>query len=98
MAINRKHRSCPRFLKFKLTEKYDNPLLFATVEQNRLIMIISLASSESQPVSNFVDKTIIIKQIETNLKEDGNILFKKTSGMPGYQPLIKILEDYPRLF
>ena len=54
MAMNRKDRSCQRLFKSKLTEKYDNPLLLVTVEQNRPIIIISLASSEGQPVSNFV--------------------------------------------
>ena len=39
--------------------KNDNPLLFVTVEQNRPIIIISLASLESQSVTNFVDETII---------------------------------------
>ena len=39
--------------------KNDNPLLFVTAEQNRPIMIISLASLESQSAPNFVDKTII---------------------------------------
>ena len=39
--------------------KNDNPLLFVTVEQNRPIIIISLASLESQSVPNFVDETII---------------------------------------
>ena len=39
--------------------KSDNPLLFVTAEQNRTIIIISLASLESQSVPNFVDETII---------------------------------------
>ena len=39
--------------------KNDNPLLFVTAEQNRPIMIISLASLESQSVPNFVDEIII---------------------------------------
>ena len=56
---DRKDRSYQRFLKSMPTENYDNPLLFATVEQNRPITIISPASLERQPVSNFVDKTII---------------------------------------
>ena len=50
------NRSCQRFLKSKLTEIYDNPFLFVTVEQNMQIIIISLVSLESQPASNFVGK------------------------------------------
>ena len=42
ISYDLKGRSCERFLKSKLTEKYENPLLFLTVEQNRLIIIISL--------------------------------------------------------
>ena len=39
--------------------KNGNPLLFVTAEQSRPIMIISLASLESQSEPNFVDETII---------------------------------------
>ena len=49
----------PRGFWNQVNWKNDNPLLFVTVEQNRPIMIISLASLESQSAPNFVDKTII---------------------------------------
>ena len=52
------------FLKSKLTEKGDNAFLFVTVEQYRPIIINTLASLESQPVSNFVDKAIILKKLQ----------------------------------
>ena len=52
------------FLKSKLTEKCDNAFLFVTVEQYRPIIINTLASLESQPVSNFVDKAIILKKLQ----------------------------------
>ena len=81
MAMNRKYRSCQRFLKSKLTKKYDNPLLFVTVEQNRSIIIINLACSESQPVSNSVDQTIILNQAAAILREDVNTFVEKTSGV-----------------
>ena len=51
---DRKYRSCQRVFKSKLTEKYDNILLFVTVEQNRPIIIIGLTSLGSQLVSNLV--------------------------------------------
>ena len=53
-----------------------------TVELNRPIIIISLASLESQSVSSFVNKTIILKQAAAILKEDANIFVQKTSGVP----------------
>ena len=43
-GYDRKDRNCRRFLKYKLTEKYDNQLLYETVELNGLVMIISWAS------------------------------------------------------
>ena len=49
----------PRGFWNQVNWKNDNPLLFVTAEQNRPIMIISLASLESQSAPNFVDKTII---------------------------------------
>ena len=49
----------PRGFWNQVNWKNDNPLLFVTAEQNRSIMIISLASLESQSVPNFVDETII---------------------------------------
>ena len=67
---DRKYRSCQRVFKSKLTEKYDNILLFVTVEQNRPIIIIGLTSLGSQLVSNFVDKKIILIQVAVILEED----------------------------
>ena len=63
-GYDQKDKSCQRFLKSKLTEKYGNALLFVTVDQNRSIIVISLASVENQPVSNFVDKTNILKKLQ----------------------------------
>ena len=68
-GYNKQDRSCKRFLKSKITEKYDCPLFSVIVKQNRPIIIVSLASLESQPVSN---KTIILKQAAAILKEDAN--------------------------
>lgn len=79
---NWKDRSCQRFLKSNLTEKFNNLLLFVTVEQNRPITIIILASSESQPVSNFAAKKTKLKQVAATLKEDANKLVDKASGVP----------------
>ena len=76
-----KDRSCQRLLKSKLTIKYDNPLLFVTVERNRLIIIISLASLESLSVSNSLDKSIILKQAAAFLKECSNTFVEKISGV-----------------
>ena len=58
---DRKDSSYERFLKSKLTKTYDNPLLFVIVKQNRPIITFSLASLGCQSVSNFVDKTIILR-------------------------------------
>ena len=80
-GYDRKDSSWQRFLKSNLTEKYDNPLLFVTVEQNRPIIIICAASLESQPVSNFVDKIIILNQGPAILKEDRNTFVEETSGV-----------------
>ena len=66
-------------MKSNLTEKFNNLLLFVTVEQNRPITIIILASSESQPVSNFAAKKINLKQVAATLKEDANKLVDKAS-------------------
>ena len=82
-------------MKSKLTEKYDNPLLFAAVEQNRPIIIISLASLESRPVLNFVDKAIILKQTAAILKEDANTFVEKTSDV-SWPPTIDKLSKYSR--
>ena len=83
-------------MKSKLTEKYGNALLFVTVDQNRSIIVISLASVENQPVSNFVDKTNILKQAAAILKEDANIFVEKTD-VP-WQPTINLLDKDSRLF
>ena len=74
-------RSCQRLLKSKLTKKYDNPLLFVTVERNIPIIIISLASLESLSVSNSVDKSILLKQAAAILKEGSNTFVEKISGV-----------------
>ena len=71
-GYDKQDRSCKRFLKSKITEKYDCPLFSVIAKQNRPIIIVSLASLESPPVSNFVDKTIILKQAAAILKEDAN--------------------------
>lgn len=66
-----------------------------------MIIIISLASAESQPVSNFVDKTIIVKQVAAILKENANAFVKRHQTCPAQQPLInfaKFPEDHTRLF
>lgn len=47
------------------------------MEQNRPILMISLASLERQLVSIFVDKTIIIIQVAAILKEDADIFVEK---------------------
>ena len=76
--MTRNTRDCQRFMKSKLTEKYDKPLLFATVEQNRpIIIIISIASLGCQPVLNFVEKTVVLKQFAAILKEDRSKFVKR---------------------
>lgn len=72
-----------RVFKSKLTEKYDN-LLLVTVEQNRPILMINLASLERQLVSTFVDKTIIIIQVAAILKEDADIFVEKDQMCPDH--------------
>ena len=90
-----KDRSCQRLLKSKLTEKHNNPLLLVTVEQDGGIKIFSLVSLESQPVSNFVDETIILKQAAVVSTEYVNIFVEKKSGVY-WQPTINKLRNDSR--
>ena len=62
-------------------------MLLVTVEQDGGIKIFSLVSLESQPVSNFVDETIILKQATIVLTEYVNIFVEKKSGLY-WQPTI----------
>ena len=55
-----------------------------TVEQNRPILMINLASLERQLVSTFVDKTIIIIQVAAILKEDADIFVEKDQMCPDH--------------
>ena len=73
-----KDRSCQRLLKSKLSEKYDNSLLFVTAKQNRSIIINNLASLENQLVWSFVAKTIILKKAAAILKGDENTFIEWT--------------------
>ena len=54
------------------------------MEQNRPILMISLASLERLLVSIFVDKTIIIIQIAAMLKEDADIFVEKDQMCPDH--------------
>ena len=54
-------------------------MLFVTVKQNRPIIIISQAFIESKAVSNFVDKTIILKPAVPIFKKDVNTFIERTS-------------------
>ena len=95
-------KSCWRFFKSKLTETYDNLLLFETVEQSRPIIIISLSSIGSQLVSNFVENFIILKQFAAISKKKNAYTFvKRHQECPDHQPLIslaEILVDHLKLF
>lgn len=50
-------------------------------KQIRLIIIVSLASLESQQVSHFVDNATILKETRATLKEDINKIDEKTPGV-----------------
>ena len=82
--------SCQRFLKSKLTEKYDTLLLFVTLEQNRPT-IISIPSLESQPVSNLA----ALKQVAAILK-DANTFVEKTSEVSWPLTINKLGKDSKR--
>ena len=95
--MTRNTRDCQRFMKSKLTEKYDKPLLFATVEQNRpIIIIISIASLECQPVLEFLEKTVALKQVAAILKEDRSKFVKRHQSVSWPQTINKLGKDSRR--
>ena len=55
-----------------------------------------LSSFESQPVSNFVDKTIILKQAAAILKKDANTFFEEISGVSRPPAINKLGKDSKR--
>ena len=67
-----------------------------TVEQDGGIKIFSLVSLESQPVSNFVNETMILKQATVVLIEYVSIFVEKKSGVYWQSTINKLWNDSRR--